>query len=181
MNPSPVSRRHYPCRNPSRLQRRLRARAFSHYRSRFPTPRIDATTAGKLEGTSRGVEADPLPMVAHTCQHTPETRQTTPTPHYTLKCSVDCLVSGRRLAFVGHHIFLFLLRPFPVSRYCFVSSIPFPTFLSFSPLNHIAQRKKLKPDTKVGGDQMQLVPMISKVGRDASHKAVAPMTPSKLK
>ena len=78
-------------------------------------------------------------------------------------------------------IFFFLLRPFPVSRYCFVSSTPFPTLLSFSPLNHIAQRKKLKPDTKVGGDQMQLVPMISKVGRDASHEAVAPMTPSKLK
>ena len=131
------------------------------------------------------MEADHLPMVAHKCQ--PSSRDqadhtdTTPTPHYTLTCSVLCLVSGRRLAFVGHHIFLFLLRPFPVSRYCFVSSIPFPTLLSFSPLNHIAQRKKLKPDTKVGGDQMQLVPMISKVGRDASHKAVAPMTPSKLK
>jgi len=138
MNPSPVSRRHYPSRNPSRLQRRLRARAFSHYRSRLPTPRIDATTAEKLEGTSRGVEADPLPMVAHKCQ--PSSRDqadhtdTTPTPHYTLKCSVECLVSGRRLAFVvGHHIFLFLLRPFPVSRYCFVSST-FPFLLFFPSL-----------------------------------------------
>ena len=38
--------------------------------------------------------------------------------------------------------------------------------------------KKLQPVARVGGDQMQLVPVISEVGEDASHRshgAVAPM------
>ena len=85
--------------------------------------------------------------------------------------------------------FLFLLGPFPVSRYCAtnVLPIPFPTPL-YSPrkfskrvwfASHIAQRKKRKPVAKIGVDQIRMVPVISKVGGDASHGyhgVIAPMT-----
>jgi len=61
--------------------------------------------------------------------------------------------------------FTFLLRPLPVSRYCFTSVSPIPFFLLFfpSPLtfseqvcrgaSHVAQRKQTEPAAKVGGDQ----------------------------
>jgi len=67
----------------------------------------------------------------------------------------------------------YLFYPFTVSRYCPtpVSPIYFPTFLSVSPLNlasYSAERKITKIVAKVGGDQIHLVPIISKVGGDAA-------------
>jgi len=61
-----------------------------------------------------------------------------------------------------------------ISRFCPspVSPIYFPTFLSDSPLIfscHNAQRKITKNVAKVGGDQIHLAPIMSKVGGDTSH------------
>ena len=85
--------------------------------------------------------------------------------------------------------------PFPppflhVSRCCpsYVSPILFPTPLYPDLLLSLARRsvcfprcpaKKWQPVAKVGGDQIHSVPVISKVGGDASHgsrRVVAPMT-----
>ena len=74
-----------------------------------------------------------------------------------------------------------------ISRYCstHVSLIPFPTLLSFSPRRSGKHRKRhttqqnWQPVTKVGGDQIHLVPMICGVGgdtSDGSHRVVAPMS-----
>ena len=108
---------------------------------------IDATTAEKLEGTSRAVYADPLPF------H----------PQSLPRLSLIVIA-------------------------CFsVSPITFPTLLSFSPRLNFTKEvcfpqhlttTKWQPVAKAGGDQIQLVLMISKVGGDASHgshRMVAPM------
>jgi len=76
--------------------------------------------------------------------------------------------------------------PFPV----IASPIPFPTLLFFSskikqgrPGKHCKLLKvpseKLQPVAKVGGDQIHLVPVIFKVGGDASngsHRVVETMS-----
>jgi len=84
--------------------------------------------------------------------------------------------------------FLFLIPSLP--RYCsthvspILSILSFPSLLEVSKVwealqaSHSAQRK---PAAEVGGDQIHLVPVISKVGEDVSHgsqRAAAPMLAS---
>ena len=92
--------------------------------------------------------------------------------------------------------FLFLRHPVRVSRHCstHVSPVPFSTLLAFSDLPLYLARMsgeamycklprvpsgKWQPVAKVAeGDQIHLVPIISKVGGDASrgfHRVVAPI------
>ena len=90
--------------------------------------------------------------------------------------------------------FLFLLRPFPVSRYCSVpvSPIPFPILVSFFlPSNSGSKSgencklptvpsEKWQPVAKVGGNKIHSVPVISRVGGDASHGSHSAVVPTIL-
>jgi len=69
---------------------------------------------------------------------------------------------------------IFAPNPFAVSRYCPTPASPihFPILLSASLLNsssHGARRKITKIVAKIGGNQIRLVPVMSRVGGDASH------------
>ena len=100
----------------------------------------DATTAEKLEGTSRRVVVDPLPFLPLFVS-------------FSRYCSTH----------VSHIPFpiLFFLSPLKFSQEIWGSSASFPQ----------CSAKNGSQLKKVRDDQIHPVPMISKVGRDASHRS----------